>query len=921
MEASHFHRALQTRPSNLSSCCAANRRVAKQHCDWEQVKDMTDDKNVTAALELVNFQQQVEEPLDSPVPFYDANDLGADYERESPMSVQEEEPSNEGQMEVDEGVENRSNSDDDLFHNMQCFIDSLLEPKEQWGNNYSAPFGLDKNLDDRHWRLQDHAAKMAATSIPGYEYSMAGDFPQWAHVDYKALLRWILDRRDNIEKADTIYLQLDNRKLNGVDGVFPCPSFFAAYTPWIHARCSMVGPLGEKTASFFLPISIETGLSHVHYTWAGPLALEVLVFLFPAINWILIDTDCVPTSLFEVDELVKISMSQSDWENLPDREDSYILKQKASAVLLFTEYQAEYNAGLVIIAAGERARNQGLDKSPEQLIQELHLSRVSFIKTSKYPADATDAVMSGFLTSPLLGCSAKTPLQWVHAWAIIGLFMSNCAFPVPTKIEKGMPAWPRCGHAIGVTENMERRIPPFTTWARPILEQGALPVLAVMQSDFPIISLPGDQIFQSRKVDPKRINPPIVHAFGTSKAEMGDHLVKLASKYSVPLLIESLLGNHEADPLWCHEDGANFIRGILFRVRGCPEKPSKATVALIRSTWQQVEPMSITSPVWDARNYDIDLSDLYGAHLTHTLTDREWRTVDQCTGHGLSQVTEALPKTPTPIPEEQHRAWKELLFSLSFATESMEVDDLSIHCPGLGGGSIGQEEEWNVNISCSRTHCRPPVYGATLATQDKWDLKYTQLGRTSHIHEFQMALFALLPLIPMWAKVLGYVGDPTPRVKTWMKRALDTISRAEVMPAHAREPHPSWIDSCRLLLVCMQSRPWEKLMSRVFTGPKNSKDRGQLVIIKGHSAGSLTGLALEKLFFAEQWYRCTGHTTVNGLACPFSLLHQKRLGDRKLHIIHFLEDKLCIWRPTPKDIGVLRDNHRVAITVITGNPS
>ena len=87
---------------------------------------------------------------------------------------------------------------------------------------------------------------------------------------------------------------------------------------------------------------------------------------------------------------------------------------------------------------------------------------------------------------------------------------------------------------------------------------------------------------------------------------------------------------------------------------------------------------------------------------------------------------------------------------------------------------------------------------------------------------FRWLSLLFLPLIPLWAKVLGHVGDPTPRVKTWMKRALDTISRAEVTPAHAREPHPSWIDSCRLLLVCMQSRPWEKLMSRVFAGSKNS---------------------------------------------------------------------------------------------------
>ena len=201
----------------------------------------------------------------------------------------------------------------------------------------------------------------------------------------------------------------------------------------------------------------------------------------------------------------------------------------------------------------------------------------------------------------------------------------------------------------------------------------------------------------------------------------------------------------------------------------------------------------------------------------------------------------------------------------------MEVEDPTIHCSGLGGGSIRQEEEWNISISWSRSHCRPPVYGATLATQDKWDLKYTQLGRTSHIHEFQMALFACLPLTPMWAKVLGHEGDPRPLVKTWIQRALDTIDRAEVVPAHAREPHPSWTDSCRLLLTCTQSRPWERLLSRVFTGMKMRKDQKQTAMVKGHSAGSLTGLALEKLFQTEQWLHWIGDTTVTALACPFSL--------------------------------------------------
>ena len=120
----------------------------------------------------------------------------------------------------------------------------------------------------------------------------------------------------------------------------------------------------------------------------------------------------------------------------------------------------------------------------------------------------------------------------------------------------------------------------------------------------------------------------------------------------------SALGNQAADPLWCHEDGTNFIRGNIFKVRCRPQKPSNSTLSLIRSAWRQVEPISVTAPVWDGRHYDIDLSDKYGAHLTHTLTNNEWQAVDQSTGHALSQVAGYFPRLPTPIHEEQHKHGK-----------------------------------------------------------------------------------------------------------------------------------------------------------------------------------------------------------------------------------------------------------------------
>ena len=72
---------------------------------------------------------------------------------------------------------------------------------------------------------------------------------------------------------------------------------------WWKERIRYVGPYGEHTTVVFVPISADTGLDKVHPTWAGTYILDACVFLFPAINFALIDSDCVPVTLFEVQEL------------------------------------------------------------------------------------------------------------------------------------------------------------------------------------------------------------------------------------------------------------------------------------------------------------------------------------------------------------------------------------------------------------------------------------------------------------------------------------------------------------------------------------------------------------------------------------------------------------------------------------------
>ena len=101
-----------------------------------------------------------------------------------------------------------------------------------------------------------------------------------------------------------MYLVTDNRdlqsdKVKSVQGLSHWPMVAA----WWKERLRYVGPYGELTTVVFVHISADTGLHKVHPTWAGTFILDACVFLFPTINFALIDSDCVPVTLFEIREL------------------------------------------------------------------------------------------------------------------------------------------------------------------------------------------------------------------------------------------------------------------------------------------------------------------------------------------------------------------------------------------------------------------------------------------------------------------------------------------------------------------------------------------------------------------------------------------------------------------------------------------
>ena len=225
-------------------------------------------------------------------------------------------------------------------------------------------------------------------------------------------------------------------------------------------------------------------------------------------------------------------------------------------------------------------------RSADEWVIALCNSRANFLATTAVPEDPAEAIRGGLVLTPLLGCKARTPLDWTHAWTMLGEWAGIIAFPIPEQGE-----WPRHGDGRYLRPDFVQRTPPFLTWARPIFEQGALSPMSVFPANFPILCLPGDKLFQSKELDNGYSLPPVVHAFHGSKVGLGQKLQQWQSKGLQPLAV-SLIGVDEAPPLWTHPTGCDFVRGSKLVAKphvGRQRSLTKTQVLLLQSLWTPVE--------------------------------------------------------------------------------------------------------------------------------------------------------------------------------------------------------------------------------------------------------------------------------------------------------------------------------------------
>ena len=357
--------------------------------------------------------------------------------------------------------------------------------------------------------------------------------------------------RKLIESYGMIYLIVDNRAPEEVE-------HWPAFAQWWAARRALVGPQQERTDVLWVQATHANGLRAVPYYWAGVFVLEAARFLFPQVHFGLVDNDCVPVTLFEVQDLIALAESQFRWPDLTGYRTDPDLAKSKPGMLLFTEAHLEYNAGLVIsIASPNRPSPIEATSTAENLAEELEDYRQQLLAMAAPPECLTEASQGGSLFTPLIGVPMEHSLDLAVVWALYGTYMCYQFWPTPEGACSGPQhpssiKWPKRAHPGALTDAGQERTPWLTSWARATFEQGCLSVLPHLEGPCKAISLPGEHLFQASRIAPDLMRPVIFHAFGKAKLDAHDQLAHLA-RLGWETLPIALLGMPNYPAAWSQE--------------------------------------------------------------------------------------------------------------------------------------------------------------------------------------------------------------------------------------------------------------------------------------------------------------------------------------------------------------------------------
>ena len=243
-----------------------------------------------------------------------------------------------------------------------------------------------------------------------------------------------------------------------------------------------------------VPLSETTGLADVHYCWGKAFIAETLQALVPGKHLIVMDHDAMPTSLFEISDLVALGQSLTRTACYP-------------AVIGMADAACPVNAGCIIfpsrnISEPQRTRDEAREAvanarhlifEQSKTYHERDLSSVVIPSTAAWQCLHDDRILEN---TPLAGARLYGTEQVLTAWTLLGDFMNALGFE-----RDAAGKYTRSGSTARLPPDIARIFPPVTTWSDVMFEQGSLSIiLRMVSAQTPCIMLPAELSFMQRKV-------------------------------------------------------------------------------------------------------------------------------------------------------------------------------------------------------------------------------------------------------------------------------------------------------------------------------------------------------------------------------------------------------------------------------------
>ena len=288
---------------------------------------------------------------------------------------------------------------------------------------------------------------------------------------------FILARMSHLRYLSTVYVLVDNRDLTNLDNPDPSLQHWPAVAAWWSSRACLQGPASELCDVVYFPISQASGLHLVHPTWAGTFVLAALCLVFPGLHIVLLDSDCVPVTLFEVEDLWQEAkrlqhcgfpgpVPTSSWAgglNTDQVDQSTQPKPKEQGVILVTEHNAEVNAGFAVLRGSNHApplleedwqsiplgsgesQDLAIRKYKQKLVSEYWKLVSTMASHGRDDRDMTPSecqawIQTGLALTPFCGHVMNTSLEWAVAWSLVGEWTTRTIF-LPPCCE-----WDTCSH-------------------------------------------------------------------------------------------------------------------------------------------------------------------------------------------------------------------------------------------------------------------------------------------------------------------------------------------------------------------------------------------------------------------------------------------------------------------------------------------